>query len=1117
MVGTAEILFGVGVALLALIGVSALRNRILGVMAVRNALRRRRQSVMVVAGLMVGTAIVSGALVASDSLDQSVRQATYESFGEIDETVVLEGYNFFPEYVADELASEPGLSAVAEGVAPQAIWDGAVTNPRTDLYEPGVRLIGFDPERDRPFGPFEGPGGSFWGDELGARDVILTQALADRLDARAGDTVQVNYSRPVDPVLPTLLPLEGTVTGAGSGVAGLGDTSAEPYVRQVTVEPNAVGLLAGVGWADGQADLDLVVTGPDGTVTADRDGAAGSPDSPATVSINGTIVDPLPRGTWEVRVEAKAAAQTSFQGYVVVLYAEYDLAKIQERLDALDNASLPFEMEELSRPQRDSVELTVARITDGGKGLQFREPGTMFLRLDALQGLLGRDGQVNIVRVTNPGGVEEGPATAHVVYPAVWAALNETKEAHPDVGAVQALTAINDKVFWLQIADETGELFTLFLGFVGSFSVIAGLLLILNIFTMLADERKAELAISRAVGMRRKHLVRLFLYEGTLYAVVAGIIGVFFGLGLAAALIWAFNNVFTGLGFPQIPFQLEVTSLLLAFAIGLLLTLATIWLAARRSSRLNIVRAIRRLDDPEILRDRRTFWVALVLLVVGSLATVYGLATAEFATQVTGPILLAVGLGLALRRHFTRRAVYPLVAAGLLAYLTATNFFIDEYDQTTGNYFGPVRAIAMAACLAVMLLYNEKGTRAAAWLLARIKPFRAVALPATAYPLHKKFRTGMTLLMFAVILLMVSLFSIFGGLFEVDPSRESGGYHIRGDSTQDVTTLEGHGSDPDALAGVEHYDVLPYFFRFGGDLITVSGQQTGQFGPPQDTVWGIDEAFAERNEFRLVFRHPDYPTDEAAYQAVAQRDDVAIVSYHYSTSQQGEDFAHDVGETVAVAARGSTQEFTIVGIQEQFHFKGVFVRQDLVGRLFTNTDTTFLFTLDEGEDAGATAKRIEAAYRDIGMDAVDLHAEVIEEQQQFRNLLQMVQVFLGLGLVVGIVSLGIVTARNVVERRQEIGMLRALGYTRADVRRTFLIEMLTTVTLGILIGTIVALLVSYGLWVALLQDFDRPYVVPWVELAIIAAIAYVATTLATLAPIRRAARTPPAEALRYIE
>ena len=60
----------------------------------------------------------------------------------------------------------------------------------------------------------------------------------------------------------------------------------------------------------------------------------------------------------------------------------------------------------------------------------------------------------------------------------------------------------------------------------GSFGVLAGLLLLVNLFVMLAAERKTELGMARAVGMRRSELVGAFATEGWLYALVATALGV---------------------------------------------------------------------------------------------------------------------------------------------------------------------------------------------------------------------------------------------------------------------------------------------------------------------------------------------------------------------------------------------------------------------------------------------------------------------------------------------------------------------------------------------------------------------------------------------------------------
>ena len=78
----------------------------------------------------------------------------------------------------------------------------------------------------------------------------------------------------------------------------------------------------------------------------------------------------------------------------------------------------------------------------------------------------------------------------------------------------------------------------------GMFSIIAGIVLIINIFVMLGEERKSEMGMARAVGMKSKHLVRMYIFEGSLYAFVASLVGAFLGLFFGWVIIQAFEYIF---------------------------------------------------------------------------------------------------------------------------------------------------------------------------------------------------------------------------------------------------------------------------------------------------------------------------------------------------------------------------------------------------------------------------------------------------------------------------------------------------------------------------------------------------------------------------------------------
>jgi putative ABC transport system permease protein len=145
----------------------------------------------------------------------------------------------------------------------------------------------------------------------------------------------------------------------------------------------------------------------------------------------------------------------------------------------------------------------------------------------------------------------------------------------------------------------------------GQFSVAAGVLLIFLIFVMLAAERKHELGIARAVGMRRGHLMRMFAFEGALYALLASAIGSVAGVGVGWLMVRVIGKAFAGSGF-TISFATSPQNVVIAFCLGMVLTFAVVLISSWRVSRLNVVRAIRDIPEP----DRKGRSIRGVLLAV---------------------------------------------------------------------------------------------------------------------------------------------------------------------------------------------------------------------------------------------------------------------------------------------------------------------------------------------------------------------------------------------------------------------------------------------------------------------------------------------------------------------
>ena len=144
----------------------------------------------------------------------------------------------------------------------------------------------------------------------------------------------------------------------------------------------------------------------------------------------------------------------------------------------------------------------------------------------------------------------------------------------------QVLTPLS-KQLAVQGAGVAGVAFGSMFTASGTFSILAGLVLIFLIYVMLAAERRSELGIVRALGMRRSSMVQMFVTEGLVYDLAACVLG----LGLGLLVSWGMIDFLTGLlstisrqfRGPEFLFKLEwsvsVWSLVVAFCLGLLLTL----------------------------------------------------------------------------------------------------------------------------------------------------------------------------------------------------------------------------------------------------------------------------------------------------------------------------------------------------------------------------------------------------------------------------------------------------------------------------------------------------------------------------------------------------------------
>ncbi len=1008
----------------AFVGVLAIKYRTLAKMGMRNLTRRKVNTVIIVCGLMVGTAIISGSLIVGDTLENLFTKSAYDSYDETDEIAftftpnftyaffnysVYEGLN---QYIDDE-----GLGNVIEDVSPEISMTVSVLDRRTKLSEAGLQLWGVDHDESKAFGSFYPTrGGRQTSNDLEDDEVFVNELVADELDVKRGDKLVLYY--------------------------GL-NSSTVVRVREV--------------------------------------------------------------------VEFKGrAAFGMFQGI-------------------------------------------------GGLNI--------FMRLDVLQDLLGVGDQINYLKISNVGDKVEGMELSD----------RAAKGLEPYLqNQPVPLTISKAKQEAIEQALEGSRQLTELFLILGAFSIIAGVLLVVNIFVMLAEERKGEMGIQRAIGLRAKYLMYQFLFEGAFLAVFAALIGVFVGVAVAWLIILAFSNIFIGEAFPIMEyFVFTADSLVIAFSAGLMITFITIVYSSWKVSKLNIIRAIRNIPEPRYTRHeieeldpdlgtlKRTVFrfrdqvlrqYELLIILLGAVMTYMAVGDPgspvylESWPAYGGLSIILLGFTLLLRRWMLDERAFTLGGFLILAvwsypYGFFSLFGFDLQDSMVIWIFSGIFMVMGA--LFIVIYNNHLMLQGLIRVFGRFKSIVPVFKTAISYPMDSKFRTGMTLAMFTLIIFTITttamiISQIEGNIDEIT-REQSGGYHMIGYTNPNTPLF-------DVEAQISMNDTLDLDdFR---TIVPLSRSLSATYGLPkgipddleeralyrnhtrpfpefeENGTWysiiGCTEHFFNSSDYELEeWIEKDYPKYQDAWRAVQDNGSLAIVDHSVIPEEFGppmEGVEIELGSVVVIRDPfGGNHTVTIIGIMKQSLIQGIFVNSTVVNEEFNVTASSLvLFKFRRGlseDQQDRIAKNMESAFIANGMQTYIIKAELEAQLSMIKNFFYLLEAFIGLGLVVGIAGLGIITIRSVTERRQQIGMLRAIGFKRNMILKSFLIESSFIALLGIVLGVGLGIILGYNIYL----DFEAAkFVIPWDTIFAVSAISYIFTFISTVSPARRAAKVAPAEALRYL-
>jgi putative ABC transport system permease protein len=1270
----------VAVVLVALLLFAAI-NRVLFKMALRNIPRRPAQTVLILFGLMLATLIITASLSVGDTLSYSLQAIQLRQIGGIDEAFTrhpavqyVQGAStadteFFSDaQAADVIARSKKDPNVAAAVGVIAASGSMIDTTTSESSSGNVAVFGVPADFGSAWGTLRSRSGQNVDvAALALNHVYIGDQLGDTLGAHAGDSLQLY----VDGHLTQVTVRDILDTEVNPSIANHG-----PIVNSVLMPLDAMRTVM-----QRPSGYNLIFVHNRGNGGFDDLGPGGATGDEVTKHFRVEFTDPEAAATlWAyVSTPAIKAQVKKIHDQANFLDPAKDLS--QQLLFELNQPAVTDEFKALAgnrfvdRIMGNAVAASAAA-SGGPQAAQTAQDNLILLvgvlQVDStaaaeLKALLGRpeiQGPLTLLAFTLPEGDPVRTAItelfAEVQRPELtpkFKAAVSSPDLQTQLGQAIAVLDPKELAGYKDIAGrldlynysaykadavtfaQTGGLFiTAALLGVSFFSIAVGVLLIFLIFVMLAAERRAEMGMSRAVGLKRRHLTQMFLFEGTAYTLAASVVGVVLGVGVAALMIRVLSSVFSGFykGI-TLQFHFEWTSLVISVCLGILLTFIVVAFSAYRVSRLNIVAAIRDLDESEqrdagmrtmFVTPFKVAWAAIKQLVRGhplvflgriSLGTLGAIRSFWWALFRRGPLtillgaalvaltlgdnaplahgevwysagvsLVIIGAGLLVRwvlalarvlALVAARAGFTLAALGLLMYWgrpfgrVEKLLHLEDQLQTKQLLGGPEVFILSALMTLLgaiwLVMYNsDLLIGAVMFFTGRISGLAAVTRTSMSYPMSTKFRTGMAVAMFAIVTFIIVYMSVFKDVLvqnfaQVDAV--SGGWQIAAgtpdnnffqtDKTMfppDVATLvEANPNIAAELRGVgwENQSVGVQLQQIKADGSVAKVQRESGYA-----LHVVDDGYLSATGYSLQLRAAGYSSDRAVWDAVRDHPGYAIINASSLDARTGgsadivgikpTDSTFQPFQVRAPAFRqsgSSTWTLTVIGfMKSNALWGGVYVSTGtaMASGLFAPpaattappagqpgsglptslrplTPTGYYFAVKPGVDVSKARLDLGRMLVKDQLEPVIVADQLAQQLSGILTLLNLVTGFLALGLIVGIAGLGVISTRAVVERWQQIGMLRALGFRRSLVQRSFLMESSLIAILGLIIGTLVGVWQSYRFFVIDKSFGTIIFNVPVAQIALILIGAYLATLITTYLPARSASRIAPAEALRY--
>jgi putative ABC transport system permease protein len=692
-------------------------------------------------------------------------------------------------------------------------------------------------------------------------------------------------------------------------------------------------------------------------------------------------------------------------------------------------------------------------------------------------------------------------------------------------------------------SDEVAQFTTIFRYLLLTFAGIAlfvGAFVIFNTLSITVAQRTRELATLRTLGASQGQVLRSVVLEAFVIGVLASLVGLAIGYGLAIGLKALFKSL--GLDLPETDTVFAVRTIVVSLGVGIVVTVLAGLFPAIRATRVPPIAAMR--EGATLPKGRLAPFaphIALVTVAIAIALLAYSLFVNDIPTfrrllaMAIGVLALFTGVAM-----FSSRVVPPLAAVltpvvkWLMVVLTIVLYpislgawLISWGMLARGAPFGR-RGLALAAGLFVPLALLVLVVATANSLVLDV--VIALVLVLGIVVAVRRIRGRADPMEFPTIRADAAMSRLGGENSRRNPGRTAAtaAALMIGVALVTFVAVLANGMKKSNRGAIERQVVADYVVTSQDGFTPFPAAAGDAFDAARDTELAIDVR-ADLGKVAGSSRYvtgiePDRVTRGYHFDW-KDGSDAVLATLGRNGAIVDDDFADDknlkVGSPFTLhSPANKTIQLVVKATYEPPPFYpllgAVSISKETFDRLYDRPRNQFTFVNVPGEPSEQSKKSLEDAVLRSFPDAkLQTRPEWIKAQDQdINDFISLLYVLLGLSVVVSIFGMINTLVLSVFERTRELGMLRAVGMTRRQVRRMVRHESVITALIGAALGLPLGILLA-GLVTRALSQFEIQFSVPIGSLIVFAVVAMIAGVLAAIAPARRASRLRILSALQY--